>query len=348
MVSTSFLRSISGPASADRLRPLSILPLALPSVDPAAGSSYDPHVSRRLCLVLSAIPQKGGKYGGSWGPAVLAAPRPVLEWSMVVKLEGLKKVRLVVASDSNEWGPTQICPGSRPRREWVSPAVPLHFHTLLSSVLPPFSGLLNAVLSHYEIHALHLDPRSLVLISAFAFLCEAFVGVTPSVALLRHFFSLEMISEVRCFACASLRTIDATAPGVLYTELLPKAEGFLRQWVQVEAAEAGALFQPPPTPATPNQGWEREELGKPRLAPVLIRLEKLRRAGVSMAMVMCEFICRWIAPLQRHSHPMWAYTRPSDSMRTQVVPFSPDFLRELLRQLTSDNPDELPPKGVPL
>ncbi|KAE8812241.1 hypothetical protein D1007_10850 [Hordeum vulgare] len=178
----------------------------------------------------------------------------MLERSTLVNLEELKKVRLVVAADSNEWGATHISPGSWPRRESASPAVLLHFHALLSGVLVPFSGFLNAMLSHYQIHALHLDPRSLVLLSAFVFLCEAFVGVTPSVAFLRHFFSLELISEVQCSGGASLRTIDARTPGILYAELLPEAEGFRRQWVQVAAAEAGALFQPPPTPATPNRG----------------------------------------------------------------------------------------------
>ncbi|KAE8776634.1 hypothetical protein D1007_50750 [Hordeum vulgare] len=209
------------------------------------------------------MPQKGRKCGGSWGQTVLAAPSPALERSTMVNLEGLKKVRLVVAADSNECGPTQIWSGSWPRRERVSPMVPLHFHALLSSVLLPFLGFLNAVLSHYHIHALHLDPRSLVLLRAFAFLCEAFVGVTRSVALLRHLFSLELISKVKCSGCASLRTVDATAPGVLYAELLPEAEGFWQQWVQVEAAKAGAPFQPSPTPTTPNRGWEREELSDP-------------------------------------------------------------------------------------
>ncbi|KAE8780402.1 hypothetical protein D1007_46483 [Hordeum vulgare] len=156
--------------------------------------------------------------------------------------QGLKKVRLVVAADSNEWRGTHIWLDSWPRRERVFPAVPLHFQSILSRVLPPFSSFLNAVLSHYQIHALHLDPRSLVLLSASAFLCEAFVGLTPSVALPRHLFSLDLISEVQCSGCASLRTVEATAPGALYAELLPEAEGFRQQWVQVEATEAGAPF----------------------------------------------------------------------------------------------------------
>ncbi|KAE8778579.1 hypothetical protein D1007_48478 [Hordeum vulgare] len=226
--------------------------------------------------------------------------------------------------------------------------VPLHLHALLSGVLPPFSSFLVAVLSHYEIHTLHLHPSSLVLLSAFVFLCEAFAGVTPSMALLRHFFSLVLVSEEQCYGCASLATADASAPRSLDTELLREAEGFRWQWVQVGAAEAGALFLPPLAHATPNRGWMREELTDPRLTLVLTRLEKLKRAGVTMVMVVREFVRRRIAPLQRHSCPMWAYAGPRDLMRIQVLPLPPHILRELLRRLAGDDPYEIPPNGLPL
>ncbi|KAE8792788.1 hypothetical protein D1007_32657 [Hordeum vulgare] len=105
-----------------------------------------------------------------------------------------------------------------------------------------------------EIHALHLDPCSLILLSASAFLCEAFLGVTPYVALLRHLFSLELASKVQCSGCVFLKIGNVSAPGIPGVELLPEAKGFRRQWVFVEAARAGALFQPPSSPATPKQG----------------------------------------------------------------------------------------------
>ncbi|KAE8811137.1 hypothetical protein D1007_12045 [Hordeum vulgare] len=122
-------------------------------------------------------------------------PRPALGISPVVNFEGLEKIRLVVAAGSKEWGATKIWSGSWPRGEITTRVVPLHIHALLSSVLPPFSSFLVAVLLHYQIHVLHVDPGSLVLLSAFPFLCEAFVGVTPSVVLVCHFFSLELVSE---------------------------------------------------------------------------------------------------------------------------------------------------------
>ncbi|KAE8808771.1 hypothetical protein D1007_14864 [Hordeum vulgare] len=291
------------------------------------------------------MPQKGEVGGGSWGSLVPATPLPALERSSMVNLEGLEKVRLVVAANCNEWGATQIRLGSWPRGERVSSAVPLNLHALLSGVLPPFSSFFDAVLSYYQIHALHLDPCSLILLSTFAFWCEAFVGMAPSVAFLRHFCSLELASNMKCSGCVSLKIGDAPALGITAVKLLPEAEGFRRQWVLVKAAGGGALLQPPTAPPTPKWGWECEELSDPRLALILTQLGQLRLAGVSMAMVVREFICRRIALLRRHSRLMWANGGPNDSMRTRVASFSPDVLRELLPRLTGSNPNELPPDG---
>ncbi|KAE8819816.1 hypothetical protein D1007_02187 [Hordeum vulgare] len=120
--------------------------------------------------------------------------------------------------------------GSWPRDEKVSAAVPIHFRSLLSGVLPPFSVFFDAVFSHYQIHALHLDPCSLILLSAFAFLCEAFVSLTPSVVLLCHLFSLELATKLQCSGCVSLKIDDAPPLEIPGVELLPEAEGFRRQW----------------------------------------------------------------------------------------------------------------------
>ena len=65
---------------------------------------------------------------------------------------------------------------------------------LWAGLIPPFSAFFNAVLEHYQIHMLHLDPQSVTLLAIFAFLCEAMVGIAPFVALLRHFFSLHLTS----------------------------------------------------------------------------------------------------------------------------------------------------------
>ena len=69
---------------------------------------------------------------------------------------------------------------------------PLHLHALWAGLIPPFSDFFNVVLSHYQINALHVDPQSIILLDVFAFVCEAMVGITPSMDFLRHFFSLHL------------------------------------------------------------------------------------------------------------------------------------------------------------
>ena len=57
---------------------------------------------------------------------------------------------------------------------------------------PPFSDFFYEVLDHFGLQALHLHPNSVLILSIFAYYCEAYLGVMPSVALLRHFFFLRL------------------------------------------------------------------------------------------------------------------------------------------------------------
>ena len=104
--------------------------------------------------------------------------------------EAMDKVHPMLASSFNEWGRMVAWPASRARVDRTATEVPFFIDALWAGLVPPFSTFFNAVLSHYQIHMLHLDPQSVALLAVFAFVCEAMVGIAPSVALLRHFFSL--------------------------------------------------------------------------------------------------------------------------------------------------------------
>lgn len=99
--------------------------------------------------------------------------------SRVFNLKGLDKVCPMITTDFNEWGATKIWPASRPLAELEATTIAIHLPAIISGLLPPFSDFLDAVLTHYQVHALYLDPKSVLLLSAFAFLCEAFMGVAP-------------------------------------------------------------------------------------------------------------------------------------------------------------------------
>ena len=53
----------------------------------------------------------------------------------------------------------------------------------------------------------------MTLLAVFAFVCEAMVGIAPSVALLRHFFSLHLIDPRQSSGCLSFQAVAATAGG---------------------------------------------------------------------------------------------------------------------------------------
>jgi hypothetical protein len=50
---------------------------------------------------------------------------------------------------------------------------------------------LRGLLHFYHIELVHLAPNSIMIISTFVHLCEAFVGITPHFHLWRYFFELK-------------------------------------------------------------------------------------------------------------------------------------------------------------
>ena len=58
---------------------------------------------------------------------------------------------------------------------------PAFLHSIVVGLVPPFSDFLLAILTHYDIHLLHLQPNFIAIISIFTFFCEVFLGVMPSV-----------------------------------------------------------------------------------------------------------------------------------------------------------------------
>ena len=63
------------------------------------------------------------------------------------------------------------------------------FHDFcVAGLIPPFSEFFMAVLETYGLHMLHLHPNAVVILSLFAYACEAYIGVPPPIALFHHFF----------------------------------------------------------------------------------------------------------------------------------------------------------------
>ena len=125
---------------------------------------------------------------------------------------------------------------------------------LWAGLVPPFSAFFNAVPSHYQIHMMHLGPQSITLLAVFAYVCEAMVGIPPSIALLCHFFSLRLTDPSQCSGCMSFQAVPETAASGIDFGLPPSMSGFHERWLYVDVRVPNPLPVHLTLAAIPNPG----------------------------------------------------------------------------------------------
>src|SRR3954469_18923749 len=159
--------------------------------------------------------------------------------------------------------------GSAPPEGRGSTFYPLFASSIAAGLMPPFSEFFFSVLRHYNLQALHLHPNSVLLLAIFAYYCEAHVGVQPSVALLRHYFSLR-VTRGSPSACASFvaygGTIAISKPG-------KRIEGFRSKWVLTDAGRIHPRLILPTELPTSSGDWAHVELTDPRAKQVLEKMD---------------------------------------------------------------------------
>ena len=81
----------------------------------------------------------------------------------------------------------------------------------------PASGFFRSFLEFHSLQPHHLTPNTVVLLSAFATLCEGFLGVLPTIELWGEFFSSKLGTHVagvpaQCGAIIAMRRSTADNP----------------------------------------------------------------------------------------------------------------------------------------
>ena len=200
-------------------------------------------------------PTKKGR-GKKPAPSSCAPPAavPTVNRSIILNPEALDKVHSALASIFNECGRTIVWPASRAFLARTVTEVRFFADALWAGLIPPFSAFFNAVLSHYQIHMMHLGPESITLLAVFAFVCEAMIGIPPFVALLRHFFSLRLSDPTQCSGCVSFFAVPETAASGIDFGLPPSQARFRERWLYVDIWVPSPLLLHPTLPIVPNLG----------------------------------------------------------------------------------------------
>ena len=142
--------------------------------------------------------------GQSFGP---------LDSSTICSENRLTLVREVIAGENNEHPATDIRPGGLMAAQRTPLMKPVYLEAVMAGLVPPFSLFFLAILEHYGILALHLQLNSFTTLAVFAYTCEAFLGVRPSVALFRHFYSLERSAGAHVIGSLRFRIARAFLKG---------------------------------------------------------------------------------------------------------------------------------------
>jgi hypothetical protein len=118
-----------------------------------------------------------------------------------------------------------------------------------------------------------------------------------------------------------------------------KWEDWREGWVIAEADPHDRLELPTEGPQSDRSTWKAKPTIPAELDPVLNRIKKLARSGLTSMMVLGDFLKRRIAPLQQRSRMAYMYTGPNDCCRIArglSTDFSRAELEVAIRGMTGD------------
>lgn len=179
----------------------------------------------------------------------------------------------------------------------------------------PCCSFVRGLLFFYGINLIHLNPNSILHISIFIHLCEAFLGVLPHFDLFRSLFYLRPLPKLNdrcCIGGAGFQLRSANA--YLDVSLLDNVKHWRREWFYIDN-HMPSIEEFTTSIADPKPSWsDKPQMPNADVTFLLKKIADLKAAGVDGAMVACNFIARRIQPWKRQIKPQWLYTS-NDPMR---------------------------------
>ena len=232
---------------------------------------------------------------------------------------------------STRYLPGALSPADYPKLRFVA----LFRTTLILGAQPPFSSFLTTVLDCYGIQFNHLSPGAVCYLSVFSHLCGMFVGVRPSVALLRHYFSLQSSNSHTVWGVCRL---GLHPDDYIFHPSLGKWEDWKKDSFFMELPDAQSTrYDLPEGPPVYQDSWRRCPATGSAMLVTIDKIRELARLGLTYRMVILDFLRRRIPPLVQLEREPHGYLGDRDAMRIRVgVKLTDEFLSYCLKLLTGD------------
>jgi hypothetical protein len=169
----------------------------------------------------------------------------------------------------------------------------------LAGLVPPVSSFFLMLLEFYGLQLQHLSPNSITLVAIFVHLCEMFVGVRPSVRLLRRFFVMKAASQRPPLIGGYYFARRTQGPSRYIAPVSSgRWERWREDWVLKQADAHDRLVIPAATPMLNRVEWGKDPGLESGFDPVLDRIQYLAESGLTSLMVLHDFMSRLLTPQQ--------------------------------------------------
>ncbi len=216
---------------------------------------------------------------------------------------------------------------------------------LIRGLSAPIHPFLRGLLFIYGLQLHHLTPNSILHISIFITLCEAFLGVQPNWALWKRiFFCRRNGSPNVAYNIGGV--VISVRPTVDYFDVkLPDSvQGWRKKWLYIQEENHGcAEDNIPPFDGAEKilrrRSWdaeatEEEKASTETLMARIHELQNTRGKELSGIQITAYFLRTRVQPLQARKHPLWKYAGDKDVDRLSVNLEVKD-LEKLVRKISS-------------
>jgi hypothetical protein len=191
---------------------------------------------------------------------------------------------------------------------------------LLRGLALPISPFFRGLLDFYRLNLTHLNPNSILQISIYVHLCEAFLGVLPHFGLWKYLYHCRpgmAGGQRQLVGGASLEMHHGRKTDYLEIPLKDSIKGWRLEWFIVE--NHGSSLPPrsgrQPDVHTPSWTESPTDQEVAEAGALLAEVGLLKERGLTAEAVVADFVFKNIQPLKDRAYPAYLYRGLADSTR---------------------------------
>jgi hypothetical protein len=191
---------------------------------------------------------------------------------------------------------------------------------LLRGLGLPISPFFRGLLDFYHLNLTHMNPNSILQISIFVHLCEAFLGVLPHFGLWKYLYHCcpgMAGGQHQLVGGASLEMRRGRKTEYLEIPLKDSIKGWRLEWFIVENYGNSLPSQSGRQPDVRTPSWTESPTNQEvaEAGVLLAEVGLLKERGLTAEAVVTDFVFKNIQPLKDRAYPAYLYRGLADSTR---------------------------------